>query len=137
MTTLKARITELEQSKAVEESKLEEILSSLQESTTSIREAVEIKQVEFGKAQGAVSKLQTEKETLTTQLNLVLSRSEGNVQQVKACQDKAAKLAIDEKDVKGKLSTIATSKGAINAEIASLEQKITKNVAEETVIQQK
>ena len=110
-------IEELTVTKAEEETRLDEIMVSLQEGTAELRTQLEGKQAELFQVQGSVAGIQTEKEAVATTLALTQGRSQ---KATKACSDAQARLSKLEAENKASLAkkthaaaTITECEGAL------------------------
>eukprot|EP01035_Chromulina_nebulosa_P018767 gene18767-24534_t len=76
LETLTSQLKELESKKLIEETKIDEIMSGLQEATKSHRERLEATQISLADSERGISGLITEKEALATKLSIIKSRVE-------------------------------------------------------------
>ena len=134
---LRNTITTLTATKAEEDAKLDEIMVSLQEGTAELRKQVEIKQEELIEVQRSVAEFQTEKEGLTTSLELTQRRSVNAAKALSAAQarisdvEKVHRSTIDKRD-----QGLATIKECEDA-LKQLETEMTKLTLREDDLQKK
>jgi structural maintenance of chromosome 4 len=131
----KKSLTDIEEKKVEEEKNLEEIMTNLKETTAELRVELETAQTSLTDAERGISSLQTEKDGVSTSIDLIRSR-------VKKATENSAKLIKKRNDLKeerksteSNLKNSEKERKSIESSISELESSIERLADDETNLQ--
>lgn len=130
-------VAEITGKKAEEEAKIEEIMLSLQDATKSLRENLEVAQSHLAEAERRVASFQSEKEVVTTRIQLLKSRADAAASGVQTIQNKLEALEQERNAARRRIQELESQHSELNKLIASCEKQRTSLNELETVIQGK
>ena len=107
--------------KAEEEKVIDDIMSSMQDATAELRSQLETVNANLIAAERGVASLQTEKETVTTKLQLAQSRSDNAAKAVKSSEEKISKLKADRVTAEARISAAGKEQNDVKQQIAQFE----------------
>ena len=130
-------LKETETRKAEEEAKLDEIMKGLRDATESLRGDLEEAQVKLADAERGISTLQTEKETVSTSMQLLNDRAENASKAIQASEEKKKKIMVDRNSTQEKISALTKESNEKQSKISQLQKDIDAYEKEEIDLQKK
>ena len=130
-------LTETESRKAEEEAKLDEIMKGLRDATESLRGDLEEAQVKLADAERGISSLQTEKETVSTSMQLLNDRAENAAKTIQTSEDKKKKIIVDRTATQEKISALKKESADKQSKVTQLQKEIDTREKEEIDLQKK
>jgi structural maintenance of chromosome 4 len=130
-------VEEITAKKAEEEAKIEEIMASLQDATKSLREKLEVAQIHLADAERRVASFQSEKEVVSTRIQLLKSRADAAASGVQSIQQKLESLEQDRTAARRCIQELEAEGKELNRLIIAGEKQRTTLHEQETTIQGK
>lgn len=130
-------LKETETRKAEEEAKLDEIMKGLRDATESLRGELEEAQVKLADAERGISSLQTEKETVSTSMQLLNNRAENASKSIVASEEKKNKINVERTQTRDKISSLKKESSEKQSKITELRKEIDSREKEEIDLQKK
>jgi len=130
-------LKETETRKAEEEGKLDEIMKGLRDATEGLRGDLEEAQVKLADAERGISSLQTEKETVSTSMQLLNDRAENASKTIQASEEKKKIIMVDRHSTQDKISALKKESNEKQSKITQLQKDIDTHEKEEIDLQKK
>lgn len=131
----KKTLADIESKKVEEEHNVEQIMDSLKETTLGLRADLETAQTNLTEAERGIASLQTEKDSLSTSIELINSRVKKATDNHGKLVKKRGELLEERKTTESKLKSVDNDRRSIVEKIAELETSITECAEEEATLQ--
>ena len=125
----------VEEKKVTDEAEVEQIMAGMREATTELRAQLEGAQEQLADAERDIAAFQTDKETVSTAIDLVKSRAANATVQLQKLTAKREKIVQEREEAAQRVNVAGEEKGALEREVQELEIRLLALEDEEGALQ--